>query len=106
MQGIFGTIRQRMAALEPMARVWGWFEQSKTFELSGRTLELAPGDQIRFSESNRHIGAYKGEIGRIMAIDGDVLTVSSQSGSDIKVDTREFKGIDYGYTLFRSDFKS
>lgn len=70
------------------------------------TLELARGDQIRFTESNRHIRAYKGEIGRIMAIDGDVLTVRSQSGSDIKVDTREFKGIDYGYTLFRSDFKS
>ncbi|MDQ0314887.1 AAA family ATPase [Amorphus orientalis] len=79
-----------------------------TLETERGTLHVGVGDRIAFRGTDKPRGIHAGALGTVEAIRGDVLTVRSDRGRRIDVDTTAFTNLDLGYagTIYRGQGKT
>ncbi len=66
----------------------------------GRTVELAPGDMISFTKNEyRNHDIRNGEKAEVMECGVKFLKVRMEDKRELKINTGEYKNIDYGYAL-------
>ncbi|MBE0497429.1 MAG: AAA family ATPase [Campylobacterales bacterium] len=69
-----------------------------TFEEKER--EFAKGDKIVFEKNeNSKYHVKNGETGIITAQEGDMLTIKKEDGSEVEIDTNEYKYLNHGYAV-------
>lgn len=79
-----------------------------TLETERGTLSVGVGDRVAFRGTWKQRGIHAGALGVVEAISGDQMTVRSDRGREITIDTREFTDIDLGYagTIYRGQGKT
>ena len=79
-----------------------------TLETERGTLSVGVGDRVAFRETWKLKGIYAGALATVEVINGDRITVRSDRGREITVDTRDFTNIDLGYagTIYRGQGKT
>ena len=78
----------------------GLLKDVRTFQLSGgRAIELAPNDQIVFSENLKRNGIYRSDIATVTRIEGTSVTARRSDKKEIHFDLSKFGGIKHGYAV-------
>jgi Ti-type conjugative transfer relaxase TraA len=70
--------------------------------------EIGEGDRVQFRANDKPNGVFNGALGTVTGIEGRVLSIETDAGATVEVDTREFKAIDHGYagTIYRGQGKT
>jgi len=65
-----------------------------------RRLMIAEGEVITFTKNNyKDYDIRNGERGKVVKCEGKKITISTEGGRQVEIDTTKYKGIDYGYAL-------
>ena len=101
-------VRRLNDALQAVEIERGRVKNLVELETERGTLRIGEGDRVAFRGTDKRRGIHNGALGKVEAIDGDILHVRSDRGRMIAVDTREFTEIDLGYagTIFRGQGKT
>jgi hypothetical protein len=76
----------------------GELADPRSFETTKGEIELAIGDRVQFSATDKLRGIYNGQAGTLRKINGSRLTVELDGqGSSIEFDSRHFQGFRHGY---------
>jgi hypothetical protein len=101
-------VDQLNAALQAVEVARGRVRGLREVETARGTIRVGEGDRVAFRGTDKRAGINAGALGTVEAIEGPVLTVRSDAGRRIRVDTAEFRDIGLGYagTIHRGQGKT
>ena len=78
------------------------------FETEAGTVQVGQGDRLNFKGTDKRRGILNGALATVEAIEGAVLTVKTDTGRRIAIDTRVFSQFELGYsgTIYRGQGKT
>lgn len=96
------------AALHALEKERGRIGASIVVETTRGEREIGEGDRVQFRANDKPSGVLNGALGTVTRIDDHVLTIRTDAGSDVQVDTRSYRAIDHGYagTIYRGQGKT
>ena len=79
-----------------------------TFETEVGTVQVGQGDRLTFKGTDKRRGILNGALATVEAIEGAVITVKTDTGRRIAIDTRVFSQFELGYagTIYRGQGKA
>lgn len=78
----------------------GRLKNPQEFQLKdGKTLELAPGDQIVFTGNLKRSGIYNSDIATVASIDGPKITALRADQKKVIFDLKYFQEVSHGYAI-------
>lgn len=85
------------AALHSIEKEHGRIKDAIQIETTCGLREIAAGDRVQFHANNKPNGVLNGAIGTATNVEGKVLTIATDAGTSVNVDTRTYRAIDHGY---------
>jgi Ti-type conjugative transfer relaxase TraA len=96
------TNEQRQALnrlVRTIRREAGELGEDALVRAGSRTLRLAEGDRVMLTRNDYDLGVKNGSLGTLISVDGERLGLALDDGRSIRIDTRDYGHLDYGYAL-------
>lgn len=96
------------AALHTIEKERGRVKDAIEIETTRGLREIGAGDRVQFRANDKPNGVLNGALGTVTNVEGKVLTIATDAGTSVNVDTRTYRAIDHGYagTIYRGQGKT